>query len=104
MAISTYLQPAYTEVDFEDTKFGSLPNALPPMFVTISGTARIVSRKMESSSSDCLQPYPDWKYLNAEFEQYIASERATKVFASLYSNLLSDFSISFLQTRICKIF
>ena len=91
-AISTYLQPAYTEVDFGDTKLGSLQQELPPMFVTISGVARIVSRKMECSASDGLRPYPHWMYHIGEFEQYI--DRTIKVFTSLYSHLLKAISQS----------
>ena len=70
-AISTYRQPAYTDVDFTDTTFGSLIDALPRMFLTISGIVRIISRKMEKSESDGLRAFPHWMYHVGEFNQYI---------------------------------
>jgi hypothetical protein len=70
-ATATYRQSAYTDVDFSDTTFGTLQDALPPMFLTISGMVRIVSRKMEKSESEGLRAFPHWMYHIGEFNQYI---------------------------------
>jgi hypothetical protein len=88
-AISTYRQPAYTDVDFTETIFGSLTGALPRMFLTISGITRIVSRKMEKSESEGLRAFPHWMYHVGEFNQYI--DGAIKVIAFLKYIMLFSF-------------
>lgn len=69
-AIVVYKQPIYTAVDFTETTLGSLTEALPPMFLTVSGVARISSHKLQQSQSEALQPFPNWKYHLGEFTQW----------------------------------
>ena len=70
-AALVYKQPAYTEMDFTDTSLNSITGALPHMFLTISGVARVSSSKLEKSKSEGLQPYPQWMYHVADFEQWL---------------------------------
>jgi hypothetical protein len=70
-AALVYKQPAYTEVDFADTSLESITGALPHMFLTISGVARVSSHKLESSKLESFQPYPQWMYHVGEFEQWL---------------------------------
>jgi len=88
-AISTYRQPVYTDVDFTETIFGSLTDALSRMFLTISGMTRIISRKMEKSESEGLRAFPHWMYHVGEFSQYI--DGTIKVITFLKDVVLSPF-------------
>lgn len=68
-----YRQNLYTEIDISHTIFGSLTQALPSMFLTIIGTARVtqpvtVSRVLKDH-------FPNWKYFTGEFEQFIAGSK-----------------------------
>jgi len=69
-AILVYKQSIYTEVDFTDTDLGSLTGALPQMFLTISGVARISSLKLQTSKSEALEQFPHWMYHVGEFIQW----------------------------------
>jgi hypothetical protein len=70
-AIVVYKQPIYAAVDFAETTLGSLIEALPQMFLTISGVARISSKKLQQSHSEVFQPFLNWKYHVGEFTQWI---------------------------------
>jgi hypothetical protein len=70
-AIVVYKQPIYTAIDFTDTTLGSLTEALPQMFLTISGVVRISSKKLQQSQSQLFQPFPNWKYHVGEFTQWL---------------------------------
>ena len=69
-AIFVYRQTIYTEIDISDTIFGSLPQALPNMFLTMMGTAKVT--QAITISSALKDNFPTWKYFVAEFQQYIA--------------------------------
>lgn len=66
-----YKQPIYTAVDFTETTLSSLMEALPQMFLTVSGVARISSNKLQQSKSEGLQLFPNWKYHIGEFTQWM---------------------------------
>jgi hypothetical protein len=70
-AVLVYKQPIYTEVDFTEMELGSATEALPHMFLTVSGVARIASQKLQQSKSEGLQPFPHWKYHVGEFTQWL---------------------------------
>jgi len=70
-AILVYKQSVYTEMEFTDTILGSVTGALPPMFLTISGIARISNHKLEKSKSEGLREFPHWMYYVGEFNQWV---------------------------------
>jgi hypothetical protein len=70
-AIVVYKQPIYMAVNFTETTLGSLTEALPQMFLTVSGVARITSKRLQQSQSEALLPFPSWKYHLGEFTQWI---------------------------------
>jgi hypothetical protein len=70
-AVMAYKQCVYTEIDFNNTTLGSLTGALPQMFLTISGVAKVSSNRLEKSKSEGLHAFPNWKYHVVEFEQWI---------------------------------
>ena len=69
-AIFVYHQTIYTEIDFSNTIFGSLLQALPNMFLTMIGTAKVTQGITISSALK--DNFPPWKYFVCEFQQYIA--------------------------------
>ena len=67
--ISVYHQGLYTEINLSNTIFESISQALPGMFLTIVGMAKVVQPiKALSAIKD---KFPNWKYFIREFEQYI---------------------------------
>lgn len=86
-AISTYHQPLSTQIDMFDTIFKSLPQALPNMFLTLIGTARITQgiTVLNALKDD----FPNWKYFLAEFEQYVQGQKV------MFSNKLDTNSRHF---------
>ena len=77
-AISVYRQNLYTEIDLSNTIFGSIVQALPNMFLTITGTARVTQSVTALSALKDL--FPTWKYFIGEFEQYIAGNKQVYYF------------------------
>lgn len=78
-----YRQNFYTEINVSDTIFRSLPQALPNMFLTIIGTARVMQpiTVLTALKDD----FPSWKYFVGEFEQYIAGSKQVQI---LYNILI----------------
>ena len=72
-AIFIYRQPIYTEIDLSNSIFGSLPQALPNMFLTMIGTTKVIQGI--TASSALKDNFPSWKYFIGEFEQYIAGSK-----------------------------
>lgn len=86
-AILVYKQSVYTEMEFTDTILRSLTGALPQMFLTISGVARISSHKLEKSKSEGLQAFPHWMYYIGEFNQWVdGSTQVSPLFHSVSLN------------------
>jgi hypothetical protein len=70
-----------------NTVFKSIPQALPNMFLTIVGTAKVTqSIKVLNALKD---DFPNWKYFLGEFEQYAAGNR--RVLSPLFLTLTIDF-------------
>lgn len=72
-AIFIYQQTLYTEIDFSNSIFGDLLKALPNMFLTVIGTAKVTQGITVSSA--LMEQFPSWKYFISEFEQYIAGSK-----------------------------
>ena len=72
-AIFIYRQLLYTEIDFSNTILGSLQQALPKMFLTMIGMAKVTQGI--TASSALKDNFPSWKYFVGEFEQYIAGSK-----------------------------
>ena len=72
-AIFIYRQLIYTEIDFSNTIFESLSQALPKMFLIMVGTAKVTQGV--TASSVLKDNFPSWKYFIGEFEQYIAGSK-----------------------------
>jgi len=70
-----------------DTIFKSLPQALPNIFLTLIGTARITQgiTVLNALKDD----FPNWKYFLAEFEQYVQGQKV------MFSNKLDTNSRHF---------
>jgi hypothetical protein len=73
-----YRQPIYTEIDLSNSIFGSLLQALPNMFLTMVGTAKVTQGI--TASSALKEKFPSWKYFIGEFEQYIAGTKRVSSF------------------------
>ena len=71
--ISVYRQEIYTELDLSNTIVQSIPQALPNMFLTIIGTAKVT--QAITALSALKDDFPTWKYFVGEFEQYIAGNK-----------------------------
>src|SRR5439155_27331122 len=83
-AIFVYRQTIYTEIDISHTIFGSLPQALPNMFLTMIGMAKVTQGITISSALK--DNFPAWKYFVGEFQQYIAG--SNRVCSPTVINLL----------------
>jgi len=64
---STYCQPAYTEVERPKSQLESI---LLKMYLTLIGTAKILTGELKTSQSSLLAEYDNWQYFLAEFCQY----------------------------------
>ena len=71
--IFVYRQEIYTELDLSSTIVGSLPQALPNMFLIMIGTAKVIQSITPLSALK--DDFPTWKYFIGEFEQYIAGNK-----------------------------
>ena len=72
-ATFVYRQALYTEIDVSDTIFGSLPQALPNMFLIVIETARVI--QLVTVLSTLKDNFSSWKYFIGEFEQYLARDK-----------------------------
>jgi hypothetical protein len=81
-ATFVYRQNVYAEVHVSDT---ALLQALPNMFLTIIGRARVTQPITVLSALK--DDFPSWKYFTGEFEQYIAGNKRVRY---LFVNILSS--------------
>ena len=75
----------YTKIDISNTIFESLSQALPNIFLTMIGTAKVIQGITISSALK--DNFPAWKYFVGEFQQYIT--RSNRVCSLTVINLLA---------------
>jgi len=75
--IFVYRQKLYTEIDLSHSIFESLQQALPNMFLTITGTAKVTQTITNLNALN--DDFPTWKYFVEEFEQYMSGNKRVSV-------------------------
>lgn len=77
-AIFVYRQGIYTDIDLSDTIIETPLHALPNMFLTIIGTAKVIQGITDSNALK--EDFPSWKYFVGEFEQFIAGREQVYIY------------------------
>ena len=96
---STYRQEIYTEINFTGTRLESISQTLPKMYLTLIGSARILTGELKKSQSNLLAEYNNWQYFLAEFSQYIENAKQVRfeALSQMLTTFLLDIHIKFIH-------